>query len=257
MSEPVEKTSNPALPLFYRDLTPLSADEHAEWRLGEGDLNFASDTPFIPIVASEFAPAARSFPILFAAGDATPIVVVGLERRNLFLDGAVWDSDAYVPAYVRRYPFGYLSTSDPETFALAIDAGSDRVFRSGEEGAALFEDGKPTEFTRNALGFCDAFRREARATMEFVGALREKELLIDRRADATLADGRTLGLEGFQVVDAERFAGLEAASIVEWHNKGWLALVHFHMASLERFGALLQRLSGRPASDAVAAAAAA
>ena len=64
-------------------------------------------------------------------------------------------------------------------------------------------------------------------------------LLIDRRADATLPDGRKLGLDGFQVIDTERFANLDEAVVLDWHRRGWLALVHFHLASLERFGALL------------------
>lgn len=240
MSDVTEKPS-PASPLFYRDLTPLSVEAHANWRLGEGNLTFAADTPYVPIVVSEFVPAARTFPIVFAADDATPIAVLGLERRNLFLDGTVWDSEAYVPAYVRRYPFGFLQTDRPGIFALAVDAGADRILSSGDEGTALFEDGKPTEFTQNALGFCDAFQREAGETLNFAKALRDKGLLIDRRADATLPDGRTFGLDGFQVVDSERFNNLDAGTIVEWHNKGWLALVHFHMASLERFSALLAR----------------
>lgn len=254
MSDIAEANHSP-LTLFYHDLTPLSLEAHAEWRLRDGDLTFAADTPYVPIVVSEFAPAARSFPIVFAADDATPFALLGLERRNLFLDGAAWDRDAYLPAYVRRYPFGFLQTDLPGTFALAIDAGSDRVVPSSGEGSALFEAGKPTEFTQNMLGFCDAFQREALDTIDFAGALRDMGLLIDRRADATLPDGRTLGLDGFQVVDPEKFARLDAATIVEWHGKGWLALVHFHLASLDRFNVLLARQSASTAASPAAAAA--
>ena len=239
----VAETSTSARPLFYRDLMPLSMEAHANWRLVESDLTFAADTPYVPIVISEFAHAARSFPIVFAANDATPVAVFGFERRNLFLDGATWEPDVYLPAYVRRYPFGFLQTDRPGTFALAIDAGSDRVVTSGSEGTAFFEKGKPTELTQNALGFCDAFQREANDTIDFVKTLGHKDLLVDRRIDATLPDGRMLGLDGFQLVDNEKFAKLDSETVVEWHNKGWLALVHFHLASLDRFGALLTRQS--------------
>lgn len=71
------------------------------------------------------------------------------------------------------------------------------------------------------------------------------DLLIDRRADATLPDGRKLGLEGFQIVDAEKFAGLADDVVLDWHRKGWLALVHFHLSSLERFSALLTLQAAR------------
>ncbi|EDX80633.1 SapC superfamily [Brevundimonas sp. BAL3] len=236
-----ENTPAPDLPLFYRDPQPLSSVSHAVWRLKDGDAAFAAETPFAPIVVGELAAASASYPVVFAGGDAQPLAVLGLERRNLFVEAGAWVEDAYVPAYVRRYPFGFIGTANPEGFALAIDAGSDRVAMSGDEGVALFEDGRPSEVTKQALAFCDAFQAEATATRAFAEALTAQGLLIDRRADATLPDGRTLGLDGFQIVDAETFAALPDDVVLDWHRKGWLALVQFHLASLERFSVLLHR----------------
>lgn len=240
-SSPSGETTPAGLPLFYREPQPLNSSIHADWRLKQGDASFAGEAPYVPIVIGELAAAARDYPIVFAADDAQPIAVLGLERRNLFVTDGRWSQDAYVPAYVRRYPFGFIATVNPDGFALAIDAGSDRVVQSGDEGAALFEDGKPSELTRQALSFCDAFGREADATRLFATALKEKNLLIDRRADATLPDGRKLGLDGFQIVDAEKFAKLDDETALAWHRQGLLALVHFHLASLERFSNLLNR----------------
>lgn len=228
-------------PLFYQDPQLLHGELHASWRLCDGDAAFAAETPYVPIVAGEMASAARSYPIVFAAHDAQPVVILGLERRNLFVADGRWADDAYVPAYVRRYPFGFIATVNPDGFALAIDTKADRVVRSGEEGAALFEDGKPSDITRQALAFCDAFQGDAMATRAFGDALKEQGLLVDRRADATLPDGRTLGLDGFQIVDAGKFGELADDVVLDWHKKGWLALVHFHFASLERFRLLLSR----------------
>jgi len=55
------------------------------------------------------------------------------------------------------------------------------------------------------------------------------------------------------VVDTERFANLDEAVVLDWHRRGWLALVHFHLASLERFGALLS-LQAKTATTAESAA---
>lgn len=229
-----------ALPLFYRDPQPLSAAQHGAWRLKGGDVAFATDTPFVPVVVSEIAAAARSYPVVFSAGEgAQPVAVLGLEQRNLFVADGRWTDEAYVPAYVRRYPFGFIATVNPDGFALAIDAASDRVVRSGEKGTALFDGDQPSKLTQDAMAFCNSFQGEAAAIRAFGDALRAQNLLIDRRADATLPDGRKLGLDGFQVVDTERFANLDEAVVLDWHRRGWLALVHFHLASLERFGALL------------------
>lgn len=235
-----DASSQSALPLFYRDPQPLSAVQHGDWRLKDGDAAFAAGTPFVPVVVSEIAAAARCYPVVFSAGEgAQPVAVLGLEQRNLFVADGRWAEGAYVPAYVRRYPFGFIATVNPDGFALAIDAASERLAASGEEGAALFDGDQPTQLTQEAMAFCKVFQGEAAATQAFGEALRAQDLLIDRRADVTLPDGRKLGLDGFQIIDTERFAKLDEAVVLDWHRRGWLALVHFHLASLERFGALL------------------
>lgn len=241
ISQPAPAADQPLLPLFYKSVQPLHGAAHAHWRLKDGDASFAADTPFVPIVAGELAAAARDYPVVFAADSAQPLAILGLERRNLFIEGGRWSNEAYIPAYVRRYPFAFVATVNPDGFALAIDGGSDRVAQGGKEGAVLFENGEPSALTRQALEFCAAFGREVEMTSLFTTALKEKDLLIDRRADATLPDGRKLGLDGFQIVDAEKFNALDDETVVAWHRQGILALVHHHLASLDRFRALLDR----------------
>lgn len=233
-----------ALPLFYRDPQPLNANVHAGWRLKAGDAGFASETAYVPVVTGEIAAATRFYPVVFA-GEGQPIALTGLEQVNLFVENGQWAADTYVPAYVRRYPFGFIQTVNPDGFILAIDSASERVAKEGSEGAALFEDGKPSDITKQALEFSNAFQAEAAQTKAFAEALKAQSLLIDRRADATLPDGRKLGLDGFQIVDAEKFAALEDAVVLDWHRKGWLALVHFHLASLAHFQNLLNRQATR------------
>lgn len=161
------------------------------------------------------------------------------------MEAGRWSRDAYIPAYVRRYPFGHVGTTNPDGFVLAIDAGSDRVVREGEEGAPLFEGGKPSQLTQQALAFCDTFQAEAAATRTFAEALKAQNLLINQRADATLPDGRKIGLDGFQIVDAEKLTELADTLVLDWHRNGYLALIHLHIASLDRFQALLARHARR------------
>lgn len=252
MTTQTETPAAAAPPLFYRDPQPLSSALHGDWRLKDGDVAFAAEAPFAPIVIGELMAASADYPILFSGETAQPIAALGLERANLFVADGAWAADAYVPAYVRRYPFGFIATVNPEGFALAIDAGSERVAKGGEAGAPLFENGAPTDLTRQALSFCDAFQGEAAATQAFGEALKAQGLLIDRRADATLPDGRKLGLDGFQIVDAAKFAALPDDVVLDWHRKGWLALIHFHLASLDRFRGLLDR-AGRATETAAVA----
>src|SRR3546814_13509014 len=73
------------LPLFYREPVLLNSTVHTGWRLKDGDASFAAQAPYVPIVVGELAAASRCYPIVFAAGDAQPIAVLGLERANLFV----------------------------------------------------------------------------------------------------------------------------------------------------------------------------
>lgn len=237
----------------HNTLEPLTAEIHGRWRITKGDFGHASDTPFIPVLLAEFAAAARTYPIVFSAADPSPMALLGLERSNLFVCDGAWDaehaatggpaaqlSEAYVPAYVRRHPFAFLRTPD-DRHVLAIDAASALLRREGEEGEPLFIEGSPSPTTQSALAFCEAFRLQADSTIEFVKALEARELLVERQANLVLNNGRNLGLTGFRVIDEPRFANLDGPTIVEWHAKGWLAPIHFHLVSLDRFHSLARR----------------
>lgn len=228
--------------LFYSQPVVLSASQHTHWRYIAGSLAFAGNTASIPLVASDFAAASRSYPILFAAGEAAPVALVGLERTNLFVEGSAWAEDAYVPAYVRRHPFVMVESRDRTSAALAVDAASELISQEpGTEGAALFDGTQPSAVTLRALEFCRLFSQDHARTRAFSRALLDEGLTIERRAAVTLASGRQLAVGGFHVVDPQKFAQLSEEKVVTWHRNGWLGLVHFHLASLERFADLVRR----------------
>jgi len=238
----------PILPLFYVEPAPLAASRHGAWRLLPGDARFMAEEPAIPLTAGEFVAAARSYPILFTEAGA-PVALTGLERRNLFIEDGQWAEDAYAPAYVRRYPFLLIEAADKSGYGLAIDAASAQVAKGGDQGHALFDQGEPSAITREALEFCRLFNEDHRRTQDFCAALEKAGLLVARRADATTPDGRRLGVEGFRIIDIEALAALDDATVVDWHRKGWLALAHFHIASLQRFADLLNRQGRSQAVD--------
>jgi hypothetical protein len=230
-------------PLFYQQPQPLSPRMHAHWRLRSGDHRFATGTNAVPVMLSEFAAAMRHYPLVFAGDVAAPVAVLGLEGRNLFVEDGGWVPDVYVPAYVRRYPFLSMAIESPENFVLAIDGASDRFLtdEGDDEGAALFEAEAPSAFTRQMLGFCEAFRNDQAATLAWAAAMKAAGVLDSRHAAVTLPKGRQLTFGGFQVVDAGKLAALEDSVILEWHRKGWLAWTYLHLASLDRFSDLLAR----------------
>jgi hypothetical protein len=237
----------PVLPLFYRTPEALHAERHAKLRLAAGpDFRFAGDTNSVPIMASEFAQAARFYPVVFAGEPAMPAVVLGLQQNNLFVDGkGVWEQDrSYIPAYVRRYPFTFIAQPGNGGFMLGLDMDCTRLLRDGKAyktAQPLFEDGKPTTLTQEALRFCGALQNDHLVTRAFAAALVEQNLLIDQQAQGSLPDGKPILLGGFRIVDAQRFQELPDAVVVDWHKRGWLGLVHAHLASLACWTELLAR----------------
>jgi len=225
------------LPMFYRKPQPVVPVIHDDVRLTGGDFAFAADTNAVPVTIVEFAQAMRFYPIVFADGGNFPVAVLGLSAGNRFLTEGRWVERHYVPAYVRRYPFVFVDAGE-QGFALALDMASERVVRGGE-GVRLFEDGKPAPLTEGALAFCRDFHQAHLQTQAFVAALAGQDLLIEQQADAKLASGEPRRLAGFRVIDREKFGQLPENVILEWHRKGWLALVLFHMTSLDRFADLL------------------
>ena len=88
----------------------------------------------MPINAVEFGLAVRHYPIVFTSADpALPVAVLGLRSgQNMFIgDDGAWESSNYVPAYIRRYPFIFMSSSDGLQFTLCVDVESEAVSEHG------------------------------------------------------------------------------------------------------------------------------
>ena len=101
------------LPLFYGAPEVLDPKRHAGLGLEEKvTYGFTAKTNAIPVNAAEFGRVARDYPIVFiGANQLKAAAVVGLRKNeNLMVDSdGTWAADAYIPSYVRRYPFVFVS----------------------------------------------------------------------------------------------------------------------------------------------------
>jgi hypothetical protein len=239
-------TGAQALPFLFKNPVVLQADLHRGKALApHTDFNFAAKTNAIPVVVSEFMPVVRNFPIVFTkSARPSPIALVGLrqdENLHVGTDGS-WKAGAYVPAYLRRYPFVLSETGNKDTVMLAVDAGSERfVDAATVKGAELFfvEGSKASELSTRMLDFCRAYHAEALQTEAFVKLLTDADLLTEQQADMRFADNSQYKLEGFLVVDAEKLKALPAEKIKELHDSGALAAITLHLVSLQNWQLLL------------------
>ncbi len=228
---------NANLPLFFNELQPLSSVDHADWKLRRQELApFLVKNHAVPITIEEFAVVQRYYPIIFSVGEnPVPLALMGLnEDVNTFVDDeGRWNSDAYTPAYIRRYPFLLARLREnSDELSLCFDPTSDAI-GAGEEGEALFVDGKPSEATQAILQFCEQFEQAGQRTGAFMDELVKSGLLMDGEVqiqpDAT---EQPFVYRGFQMVNEEKLADLRGDALRKMNKNGMLPLIYAHLFSL-------------------------
>lgn len=242
-------------PLLYEDPVLLRGDLHKHAALLACEsFQFAAGVVAVPLNASEFALASRCYPIVFAdSEEMLPLAVMGLGgQSNLFVDGeGRWTGGAYVPAYIRRYPFLPVTTPGNDALMLAIDRPR-LVERGGavpeDEPGRLFDGDKASPLAERALAFCERYHRDHLRTSAFVAALRERDLLDARRADIRLPDRSQFRVDGFRMIDRVKLRVLPDDCLGDWFRKGWLDLAALAEAAQANWQALLDRKAALPST---------
>jgi hypothetical protein len=223
-------------PLFFTEPVILTSNLHAENSFKpEANYLFAAQTNSIPLAISEFEQAASSYPIVFTGTDA--IAVTGFTaEKNVFVDQeGQWDMRSYIPAYVRKYPFLFHESEDSDTFTLAIEKSN---IEDGDSGAPFFEEGEPAPFIDQSLEFCKNFQAAWNQTVEFVSTLVDLDLLIERRADVESPSGESFSLNGFNVIDKEKYNALADTEINKL-PRVFVAAINSHFVSMSRWQNIL------------------
>ncbi|HWK36468.1 SapC family protein [Sphingomonas sp.] len=251
------------LPLLYNDLQPLSSQLHADWRVRPSNAApFLATQHAVPLTVEEFPIVQRRMPIVFSIGDdPVPLALMGLnEGVNVFIDaeGKLRDTDTYVPAYIRRYPYLLARLRpDSDELSLCFDPTAD-VIGAFDEGEKLFENGEPTELTKAILAFAEQFEQAGQKTAAFMAELKELKLLIDGEVQIQ-PDGaaQPFVYRGFQMVDEAKLNDLRGDQLRKMAQSGMLPLLYAHLMSLsqmrELFGKQIAQGSAPQAPSAIEA----
>lgn len=227
------------LPLLYKTLVPLTADRQGDLYLNETrDYDYASMASAIPLSADEFAPALRSYPIVMAGGDVpTPVALVGhSSRRNDFVrEGGQWAEGAYIPAYLRRYPFAFVRESaESDRNILCADLSSVLFETSGPEERALFTEGKPSQMLAGIMEFCNRYDASAARTRQAMEEAARLELFEESTVNITHG-GKKLKVDGFRVISEEKLRALPDQTLADLARRGVLSLYTAHHLSMSNF----------------------
>lgn len=227
----------PKLPVFYKSLTPLSSNLHADYGVKQRtSLEFTRGVHAVPVTVDEFAAAHRFFPIVFSTGETpTPLALLGLqEGQNLYLkEDGTWREGAYVPAFIRRYPFLLARTSpESEELSLCFDESCGEI--SPEFEQKFFADGQQTELTQNVLKFCEEYEKSIARTHGFVEELKKADLLMDGEVSIQAPGAeRPSVYRGFKMINEQKIKDLRGDQARKFVQNGALALVYAHLFSLQ------------------------
>jgi hypothetical protein len=226
--------------LFYSKPEPLSKEQHQGLGLRRLDkpFGFAAQSHIVPLTVTEFPVAALTYPIIFAGEKYSPLAVMGINAEdNLYItkDGS-FEVGAYIPAYIRRYPFVLANDADRQQLVVCIDR--DASMLGDLPDLAFFDEkGEPSEYTQGCIQFCNDFETEARRTESFVQLLRDLDLFETRSATYTPTNpdgtaGPVQKVAEFFAVSEDKVKALPDAKIRELMDNGALPQIYAHLNSL-------------------------
>jgi hypothetical protein len=201
----------------------------------------------IPVSFTEFPVASRDYPLVFISGDQgksfSPMLVTALaSQQNLFvMSDNTWDRRAYLPAYVRRYPFCMTRVMvDGREAPERVTCVEKRAVN--DRGENLFdESGKPTADWEARQKLLFEYEADLSRTEEMCRLLAQHQLLEPFTMQAVPNQGEPIQLVGMYRVAEEKLARLDGEALKELTQKGVLGRVYAHLISLDNFQRLLAR----------------
>ncbi|MCZ2327853.1 SapC family protein [Bartonella sp. F02] len=227
--------------LFYKNIIPFNKITHKNFKfVSPKDMSFAKDTHWVPLAGSEFFQAAVDYPILFMSAldeqekrHYTSVALVGLSNNenDYIAADKSWKKVAYIPAFVRRYPFVLAQIPNEKELSVCFDQQSGMF--NEVEGTNLFNsDGSVSPFMEDRIRFLETFRVAMEKTSEFIDTLVSMDLLSQKSINVKDDKGLSALLEDFWIVDEEKLNKLSAQQLAKLHKNGFLGWIFAHLMSM-------------------------
>jgi hypothetical protein len=213
----------------------LNADSHGEVRLRE---RIPEGRIFVQVVASEFAAAAATSPILFSKSPETGQFYAGAMFGFKPEEPPLTPDDGYVPFDVERQAF-FVSGDE-----IAIDVEHPRI--AVVDGHPLFDgEGQPSECLKRIQYALGQLAIGVEQTDRFIRALLDLKLIEPIDIALSFDDGETLRLQGLYTVSRDSLRELDDANALRLFRDGHLQLAFTMIASLQHIRLMAARRNRR------------
>lgn len=229
---------------LYEQPEMLAKEDHFNLGITQVNAPYANtrNARAIPLTLTEFTTAHKSYPIVFTSEEKpVPLAIVGIiEDDNLFLDSNdQWDPFAYLPAYIRAYPFAFARHGE-EQMAVVIDRASTMV--SDKPEFPFFDGDEISEHTKKMTEFAAQYMGERRRTEAFCARLVELGLLSGQHVTHTPPGSDKAEIVANYVgINGEKLSQLDKDTVHELHTTGLLAAMYSQVHSTDNWTLLLNR----------------
>ena len=243
--------------LFYRQPELLTKDQHGKLGVNPSPTRFAFATGhhLCPVAVQEFSAAASTYPIIFVGQSYDPVAVMGLmDGQNLFSTPEIgFDVDAYIPSFIRRYPFVLASPTqnptNPEEPSDRLLVAIDRSYEYIAENAQFpfFENGEPSAYTQRCMQFCNDFEAQGRMTRQFVDMLKDLDLFEQRSTTYQPQDmmgnpdGDPQTVAEYFGISETKLKQLPKEKLAEMVDNGAMQQIYAHLNSMFAWDKLMAR----------------
>ena len=204
---------------------------------------FAAKVRALPLTVSEIVMASRDYPVVFMSTDQPlPMAIVGLiEDVNLFVDDAgKWEADAYIPGYVRRYPFGIAAEQNSDRFAVVIDRAFEGLKSGGDQ--PLFNGDQPSQFTQDAVEFTKRYEQDRQLTNQFMTEIKKFDILSGQSAQYTpQGGGEQRSFAQYLGLDEAKLRDLPDEKFLEIRKLGLLPVLYAQAMSMNNWRKIVTR----------------
>lgn len=230
---------------------------------------FAAKTQILPLTFSEFLAASAELPIVFiqpaGASHLMPVVITGLGgEQNLFaqnvdkkgVDKWQWDSQVYLPAYVRRHPFCMSSINqqakESDELLVCVEK-SHLADKATKQSIQLFDGNQPTERWLLIEQFLQSYQADIELTRQFTERLQSLDLFHSLEAKiAPQGKDESMSVTGMFGVSEEKLNQLDDPTLAGLGRDAYLPRIYAHLQSLQNFQKLLNRFEQNQIKAAIA-----